>query len=141
MSCQSNRAGFRLTMSGMIRSLQVGIGYLNDHRLIPEHYRTYRTNRTIGDQTGPYSTLLDHTGACGTILDPTVPFGTIRYHSGPYGTILDFTGPYSTLLDHTGILECHHMGQYWNIRTLNPYGQVISSLWCCFKLFCDQLTD
>ena len=40
MACQSNRAGFGLTMSGTIRSSQVGFGYLNDYRLISLYFNT-----------------------------------------------------------------------------------------------------
>ena len=92
MACQSNRAGLGLTMSGTIRSSQVGFGYLNDYRLISLDFNRVPSEqyKTILDNTGPYEAMQNHMG----------PYGTIWYHrvpTGQYGTRKDHTGQYGTI--------------------------------------------
>ena len=92
MACQSNRAGFGLTMCGTIRSSQVGFGYLNDYQLISLDFNTGPYG-TIWDCKQPYWTIRDHTGQYGIIWDHTGPNGTIRDHMEPYGTVSNHIGP------------------------------------------------
>ena len=55
----------------------------------------------------------------------TRPYSTIWYHMGPYWTLLDHKGPYRPIRVH---------------RDHTRPQPVISSLWCCFKLFGYWLT-